>query len=216
MNIKDFIRHLNISTLVEVGCHNGSDTREFREMHPNARIVCFEPDPRNLTLLKDFAIDKIAEIYPYALSDTNGMSNFYMSSGDAKGLDVPEILQQYDWSLSSSLKVPSGHIQAHPWITFPTKTSVTTIRLDDFEPLKNVTIDFIWADVQGAEDLVFSGAVETLKRTRYIFTEYSIRELYTGQLTKDGILKLLGPSWRVVHDFQGDILLENKMLHEVT
>jgi len=210
MDIKDFIRGLDIKTMVEVGCQNGSDTRDFRSMHPNARIVCFEPDPRNLRILEDLKIKDIAEIYPYALSNSNTMSDFYLSSGDCRMLDVPDILKNYDWSLSSSLKRPTGHLHAHKWITFPNKVPVNCIRLDDFDPLKNVNIDFIWADVQGAEDLVFSGAKETLKRTRYVYTEYCNTQLYESQLNRQQILSLFGSDWDLVHDFGGDILLRNK------
>jgi FkbM family methyltransferase len=178
-------------------------------MHPNARIVCFEPDPRNLKILDDFKIRDIAEVYPYALSNENGTSEFHMSSGDCSPFGVPDILKQYYWSLSSSLKKPTGHLALHPWITFARKETVRTVRLDDFEPLKDSRIDFIWADVQGAEDIVFSGAIETLKRTHYVFTEYSNQNLYDGQLNRKEIMSLFGSSWRLVHDFGGDILLEN-------
>jgi hypothetical protein len=67
----------------------------------------------------------------------------------------------------------------------------------------------MWVDVQGAEDLVFSGAKETLKNTRYVYTEYSNIELYIGQLTRDQILKLFGSDWKILHDFGGDVLLHN-------
>jgi FkbM family methyltransferase len=209
-DIYSFIKAIDINNFVEVGCHNGSDTRIFREMHPNARIVCFEPDPRNIKILDDFKIKDIAEVYPYALSNVNGDSEFYMSSGDCSRLDVPDILKNYDWSLSSSLKRPTGHLQVHRWVTFPRSVTVKCIRLDDFEPLKNATIDLIWADVQGAEDLVFSGATETLKRTKYIYTEYCNSELYESQLNRQQIFSLLGSDWELVHDFGGDILLKNK------
>jgi hypothetical protein len=68
----------------------------------------------------------------------------------------------------------------------------------------------MWVDVQGAEDLVFSGAKETLKRTRYVYTEYSNVELYENQLNLNQLLKLFGDSWEIVHDFGGDVLLKNK------
>ena len=73
---------------------------------------------------------------------------------------------------------------------------------------KRQVIDFIWADVQGAEDLVFSGAKDTLTRTRYVYTEYGTN-LYEGQLSRDQLITLFGPKWSVVHDFGGDILLKN-------
>jgi hypothetical protein len=81
-------------------------------------------------------------------------------------------------------------------------------KLDDIESLQNTFIDFIWADVQGAEDLVFSGAKNSLSRTRYVYTEYG-DNLYEGQLNREQLIALFGSNWSVVHDFGGDILLKN-------
>jgi 2-O-methyltransferase len=209
MDIIQFIKNLDISVFVEVGCHFGTDTEDFRKMHPSARIVCFEPDPRNLKMLEMRKINEIAEVYPFAVSNVNGLHTFYLSSGDSKGLVDEVILNDNDWSCSSSLKKPTGHLSIHKWITFPESIEVSTIRLDDFEPLKNMLIDFMWVDVQGAEDLVFSGASETLKHTRYVYTEYCNTQLYEGQLARGQILDLFGKNWMIVHDFGGDILLRN-------
>jgi FkbM family methyltransferase len=209
MNIKEFIKNLVINTFVEIGSHFGTDTQDFRKFHPNARIVCFEPDIRNLRILKERGIDKICELYPIALSNRNGKSTFYLSSGDSVGRVSEQILQENDWSCSSSLKKPTGHLYTHPWISFDNQIEVETKRLDDIESLKGHTIDFMWVDVQGAEDLVFSGALETLKRTKYLYTEYSNDELYEKQLNKQSILKLLGNDWVEMYDYGGDILLHN-------
>jgi hypothetical protein len=44
-------------------------------------------------------------------------------------------------------------------------------------------IDFIWADVQGAEEDLILGGLDTLrKRTKYLFTEYNNSEMYEGQI----------------------------------
>jgi len=208
-SIKDFIRSLDIKVFVEIGMHYGTDTQDFRRMHPNARIVTFEPDPRNIQMIKKLGNDKICELNEMALSNTNEPMDFYLSSGDASR-KVPEtILQKNDWSCSSSLKKPTGHLQVHSWITFPQTVKVSCCRLDDFEPLKNTKIDFIWADVQGAEDIVFSGALETLKNTHYVYTEYCNTELYEGQLNLIQIQELFGSDWKVLNVFGGDVLLEN-------
>lgn len=71
-----------------------------------------------------------------------------------------------------------------------------TVRLDDFKSLQNTAVAFIWAYVQGVEDLVFSGARELLKRTRYVYTEYSSKELYENQLNLKELLDLFGPDWK--------------------
>jgi FkbM family methyltransferase len=208
MEIKQFIRSLDIKVFVEIGMHFGIDTEDFRRMHPLARIVCFEPDPRNISVIKKLGRDKICELYELALSNTNNPMQFYLSSGNTRGKFSEKILLENDWSCSSSLKKPTGHLRLHRWITFPTSVNVNCSKLDDFQPLKNTRIDFMWVDVQGAEDLVFSCAQETLKNTHYVYTEYSNKQLYEGQLNLQEILKLF-PGYKVIYDFGGDVLLEN-------
>lgn len=208
MDIHEFIRKIGVNTFVEIGVHFGEDTRVFRNMYPNARIVGFEPDPRNVNIIRDTGIDTICEFYPVALSDTNGVREFYMSSGDAKNIHPDPQHRENDWSSSSSLKRPTGHLSMHPWITFPNKAMVECRRLDDIQSLKTGIIDFMWVDVQGAEDIVFAGAKDTLSRTRYVYTEYA-SGLYEGQLNRTQLIALFGNKWSVVHDFGGDILLKN-------
>ena len=206
MDIYRFIQGLNPKLFIEIGVHFGEDTRKFRAMLPSARIVGFEPDPRNIAIIRNTGIDRICEFYPVALSNKTEVRPFYMSSGKATH-DTDRQHLENDWSSSSSLKRPTGHLELHKWITFPQTTQVQCIRLDDVESIKNETVDFIWADVQGAEDIVFSGAKDVLSRTRYVYTEYATG-LYEGQLGRDELLQMFGPAWRVVYDFGGDILLQ--------
>jgi FkbM family methyltransferase len=212
MNIYEFIKKLNIEVFVEIGCNIGEDTKKFRQMHQNARIMCFEPDPRNLRKLNENGVKEIAEVYPYAVSNSVGSTVFHLSTGDVGTVDPNNDFINMDWSLSSSLKKPTGHLRYHRWITFPNSVNVETVTLDTFNPLKDTKIDFMWVDVQGAEDLVFSGAKDTLKRTRYVYTEYSNVELYENQLNLSQLLKLFGDSRELFHDFGGDVLLRNKNL----
>jgi len=209
MNIKQFIGSLDIKVFVEVGMHFGTDTQEFRRMHPNARIVSFEPDPRNIQMIKNLGNDKICELYDLALSNINGSMDFHLSSGNAKNRVTETLFQETDWSFSSSLKKPTGHLKLHNWVSFPKTIQVQCCRLDDFKPLKNTKIDFIWADVQGAEDLVFSGGLETLKNTHYVYTEYCNNELYEGQINLKQILELFGNDWKILNVIGDDVLLEN-------
>jgi FkbM family methyltransferase len=212
MNIKEFIKNLDIQTYVEIGAHFGTDTLEIASYHPTARIVCFEPDPRNIKILKQRKVDLKCELVEKAVGAVTGKIPFFLSSGNASRKNVPQLLKENDWSASSSLKKPTGHLFTHPWISFGKQINVDCIRLDDYSPLKNVQIDFIWMDVQGAEDLVFQGAQKTLENTKYIYTEYCNQELYEGQLSLQKILTILGDRWKVVHDFGGDVLLINQTL----
>lgn len=214
MDIHSFIRAQHINTLVEIGAHWGDDTRIFRKSHPNARIIAFEPDPRNIAVLRKNAVDQICELYQYALSNTNGKQIFHLSSGYV-WYHPDKVIRESPYSCSSSLKRPTEHLVVAPAVKFVEDILVDCVRLDDFVPLKDNPIDFIWADVQGAEDLVFSGAIDTLKRTRFVYTEYATN-LYDGQLSRDQLIKLFGDDWSLIYDFgdgiNGDILLKNTTL----
>jgi FkbM family methyltransferase len=145
-----------------------------------------------------------------AVSNTNEPMEFYLSSGTYPVVSASQLIKENEWSFSSSLKKPTGHLRVFDWVKFQEKTQVNCCRLDDFEPLRGQIIDFMWVDVQGAEDLVFSAAEETLYNTRYVYTEYSNDSLYEGQLTLTQLLRLFGPSWQVMYDYGGDVLLRNK------
>jgi FkbM family methyltransferase len=209
MDIFEFLKNLQPNLILEIGAHFGTETLKFKQILPNARIISFEPDPRNLRVLKENGIDKICELVPLAVSDNNGSMDFYLSSGDCKHWAQDELLRNNDWSASSSLKRPKLHLQAHPWVKFEEVIQVQSIMLDDYLPLQNQIIDFIWMDVQGAEDMVFRGAKNTLKNIRYIYTEYNNYELYENQVNLNTILSFLGPDWSVVHVYDNDVLLKN-------
>jgi hypothetical protein len=72
-------------------------------------------------------------------------------------------------------------------------------------------IDFIWADIQGAEINLIKGGKNTFKNVKYFYTEYSNGNLYKGDKGLKGILKLL-PNFEIECDYQGDVLLKNKYL----
>jgi FkbM family methyltransferase len=201
MSIYDLIKSINPSLLIEIGSNVGSDTERFKSLAPNAKIIGFEPDPRNLAVLKSRGISKFATIEPYAISNVTGKQTFYLSSGEYSGVK--------DWSYSSSLKKPTEHLNVWPSITFDQKIEVDALRLDDYPGIQNQTIDFIWMDVQGAEELVFSGASKTLKRTKWIYTEFSNRPLYENQKSLDQLMDLLGKSWLIHTIYESDVLLKN-------
>ncbi len=72
-------------------------------------------------------------------------------------------------------------------------------------------IDFIWADIQGAEGDLVAGGRETLARTKYVYTECFDDELYEGAPTRVALLDML-PGFEVVKLYESDILLRNAAL----
>lgn len=193
--------------VVEVGSHAGADTLRLMRLFPQARLFCFEPDPRNVAMLRMMDLPGRVTVLDAAISDRDGTAPFYLSSGNpahARGRALGE------WTCSSSLKAPREHLEVFPWCRFDAQTDVPTLKLDSAaDRLSLSEIDFIWADVQGAEDLMLAGGQQALARTRYLFTEFSDRPMYEGQIGLEQIIDRLPGTWKVVRRYAGDALLRN-------
>ena len=185
--------------IFEIGCADGIDTiemlREFRS--PAACFYCFEPDPRNLESFKTRVSDPRVTLCEAAVSDRTGTRQFFQSST----------------IYSSSVKEPNLAEIQDVWaeIEFLPAIVVESVTLDDFVAHEALSrIDFLWADVQGAEDLVIKGGQKTFaQKVKWFYTEYSNREYYSASPDLATIMELLGPRWELVRDFGADALLLN-------
>lgn len=208
--IKEIVNKKN-PIILEIGCNDGQHSLWLRDMFDSPTIYCFEPDPRAIERFKGKVGDKPEiTLFQMAISDKNGSIEFFQSGGnmDAEQKDqMPE-----GWDLSGSIRKPGEHLELHPWISFDSKIEVPTQTLDSWCAEHGVSeIDFIWMDVQGAELDVFRAAAESLKRVRWLYTEYSDKELYEGQPNLKAVLESL-PDFELVTRYPGDVLLRNRHL----
>jgi FkbM family methyltransferase len=197
--------------ILDIGTNNGGHTRAFFDLFPFGLIHSFEPDPRCIAKFKaNLASYPRAKLHEIAVGAFDGTAEFYASGGQnlAVGYTMPE-----GWDMSGSLRKPKDHLMVNPGITFDNKYPVQVVTLDTWFKLSGLdTIDFIWADVQGAESDLIEGGKETFARhVKYFYTEYSDAELYENQLNLAQILKLL-PDYSIVTQFENDVLLQNNRL----
>lgn len=177
MNLQNIVKK-ETPIIFEVGCNNGEDTVRLVTMFKSPVIHCFEPDEITYGQLLENVKPYGGKIIPnqLAISDTDGEITFMVANN----------------SLSSSVKKPVKHLDVYPTVKFNTTKRVKSMRLDTYAKQHNISYcDFLWMDVQGAEDLVISGGKEFFKHTKYLYTEFSNIELYEGALGKEGILNLL-------------------------
>lgn len=191
--------------IVEVGANCGQSTVTFLEQMPNAFVYCFEPDPRAIANFRKMISHPNVELIEAAVGSNNGTIIFNQSSG-------AEHINPNGWDHSGSIRKPKTHVEVWPWVEFKKQISVPIVRLDDWISEKNIpVIDFIWADVQGAESDLIEGAISTLRNTKYFYTEYSDMEWYEGQINYLDLTDLmLELGFEVVHKFQSDVLFINK------
>lgn len=221
--LKEFNRIISESSkpiVYEFGACDGYHTRMMvKDLVDNGKAFeyhAFEPvlELFNLSLLPTTYSLPNGQIGKYRISNkaiAAKTGKMILHKSDGIRVENGRIVEQY--YASSSIREPKIVTQAWPNMTF-TDREVDTITFDDYVNEvghQDSIIDFIWADIQGAEiDLILGGAL-TFPRVKYFYTEYNNSELYEGLIGLDQIVEML-PGFEIVFDFQGDVLLKNTAL----
>jgi len=209
--IKRLINKKN-PVIFEIGCADGIDTQEFIDIFGETLdLHCFEPDPRNIDV---FINGGMRVCKPEFTGPVRG-SNITLNNKAVGEIDGKCNFYQTNTIYSSSLKKPNENLTINwPFIHLQGVIEIESIKLDTYVNRKNIEIiDFIWADVQGGEDLMIKGGAETFKKVRYLYTEYSNSEsnaYYEKTPFLRDIMDLLGEGWEIHTDYGNDILLKNK------
>jgi len=212
--LSDILKHIartNV-TILDIGANNGDHSLHFLNVFPYGRIFSFEPDPRAIAKYRATVSSERAKLVEAGIGAETGRSIFYQSGGqpwEPRGQDWSS-----GWDLSGSIRRPKTVLQTHPWLTFDEKIEIDVMRLDDWAARERVHgVDLIWADVQGAEADLISGGRETLKHTKFFYTEYCDKEFYEGAPTLNNIIELL-PDFQILGVYpgvhEGDVLFKNK------
>ncbi len=188
-----FLRDQNIKTVLDIGANIGQFAKEAREALPEAQIYSFEPVKSCFeTLEASFKEDREFKAFNYALGDQ------YEKTEINKSAYAPS---------SSLLKMSDTHKNLFPHTKDHSGEIIEVRRLDEIVKELNLPDGkaglnkniFIKVDVQGFEDKVINGGIETFKKAKVILLETSFTELYTGQPNFDDIyekMKLLGFTYK--------------------
>lgn len=184
--------------IFEIGAADGEDSPRIMEAtrFKSGSYFAIEPEIENLKVLKQRpCLQGIGcHVLPLAIGNETRLCDFNRSKG------TPQ---------SGSLKKPVKHLEVFPWCTFEEIVQVPMVKLDDLAKLFAINrVDFVWADIQGAEDWMIEGAQSILRRTRFLYTEYNNEELYQGQLNSESIMSKLPGNWKVSVKWDNDVLFE--------
>ncbi len=172
--IKDYLPQEQPINILDIGAHKGRFIDAISKLYPLNKAFLFEPIPECYSYLKENFPGY--EVFPYALSNSDGQIDFYVN----KFLETSSLLQFRNISELSNINTDVKEI-----------VKVRKRILDDIPELINIPIDIIKIDVQGNEHLVLEGARETLKRTKYIYTEISFKQLYVNSTNFFDLYSLL-------------------------
>lgn len=168
--IKDKIDFTEIKTILDVGSRDGCQSLELNRWFPNAKIYAFEPVKENYEFtVQNVEKNENIKAYPYAINDYNGKTKFYEVYNGNVG--------------ASSLLQTTNHWRSAQWAQ--KETEVECIVLSDWLKENNIeSVDLIWMDVQGAENIVLDSLKDYLNYVKIIATEVGLQELYQGSTTK--------------------------------
>ncbi len=154
-----------IETIFDVGAHRGGSTSAFRNRFPNAKILCFEPDPVSFELLSgQFAPDQQVNVFRQALADKPGIMPFHI----------------YPNSFINSLNSNAPFAQTYGATAEVIEVEVSTI--DIVVQINSIDrINFLKVDTEGFEPQVLQGAIDTLKSQKVDFLFLEFNSIYINE-----------------------------------
>ena len=165
-------------TIIDIGANEGQFADKMRLLFPQAMIYAFEPLPKVYDRLKsNFNQDNSFEAINLGLGENQGILEFW----------------ENEYSPSSSfLRLTDTHKENFEEARIEKKVEVKIDTLDHvFADREILSPSLIKIDVQGFEDKVIKGAVQTIRKADMIICEISFTELYQGQPLFEGIFNLL-------------------------
>ena len=189
-----FFRKNDPLVIFDIGCCEAEDSIRYSDLFPASTVYAFEPRADNCAkakeLISEYKKNNIV-LENLALSNKNGVAEFFLSEGDPEKQEDRE-----EWNYgnkSSSLLPPSEQIKTETsWLRFNKKVEVDTVRLEDYVMKKGLkTIDFAHIDVQGAELMVLEGAGVFIDKIKLIWLEVESVELYKGQPLKNDVERFM-------------------------
>jgi FkbM family methyltransferase len=172
-----WLQNRNIKTVLDIGANTGQFANLIQKILPQANIISFEP---------------IKKCYDELLENTKSINVKALNCALGDVEEKQKINISAHSPSSSLLNMTDLHTEVFTGTNFIEKEIIDVKKLDSVFPDLQVTGNFmIKVDVQGFEDKVIKGGIETFKKADCVLIETSFAELYKGQLLFDGIYQLL-------------------------
>ncbi len=163
----------NINIVFDIGANAGQFGLKLLQDNFNGKIISFEP-----TIDAHFKLEKLSRKYPnwivherVAIGERNGVVKINIASNSAES--------------SSILDMGSAHKESAPYSQYVSQEDVKLITLDsvfsDYVTAKDEVL--VKIDVQGYEQRVLIGTMDSIKKVRAVKLECSLVSLYDGDKT---------------------------------
>lgn len=173
------IENIKPDLLLEIGAFEGSFSKKMKTMLPASRIIAFEANPNVYAHFKNSFIGSGVEYLNYAVAKSSGVISLYIPKSIA-GKDMPIIGR-----MGSMLEVQLRDSKVE-------EVQVASIELDEFliERKLESSSNAMWVDVEGAVDIVLSGASLALKNCSLIFCEVESSPVWKDQVLEGGVSEI--------------------------
>ena len=173
-----WLRSMGIRTVIDIGANEGQFARIALDLFPGAKLCCFEPLADCCKILAELGREhKGITVFPYACGETSDEVSMNRSSFSPS---------------SSLLEMGSRHKELYPFSSDSSQELVSVRRLDDLVgdiPFERPIL--IKVDVQGFENRVIRGGVNTFATASVVIIEVSFETLYKEQASFDSVYQLL-------------------------
>lgn len=165
-----------VTTIIEAGAFDGTDSRRLAAQWPEATIYAFEPVPELFGRL----CLRVADLpnvrpQPYGLGASDTTATMTLSHR----VTAPDRVRA-----SSSLLSPTGHTRLIADVTFEGSVEVQVLALDSWMEHAGIArVDVAWLDLQGMELDVLGAAPRARSSLRAARLEVSRWPLYGGSPT---------------------------------
>ena len=220
--IENFIKYIDNKydefIIFDIGSRDCIQTIEFYNMFPNSKIYAFECNQNTLNICKE-------NILPYKDRITLIEGAVCDYDGDIKFYPINQEKTITTWKDgnpgASSIFKSNGKYSIETYI----QDEITTQchRLDSVMDKYSIPkVDIIWMDLQGAELLALKGLGNHLQNVKYIHTEVSYKEMYTGQVMFDELNNYILSNDFIIknnlslQNWQEDAIYQKKNIYDLT
>lgn len=136
------LEYIGNKDIIDAGAYIGDSSLAFTKLTLHA-VHAFEPFEESYNkMLENIKLNDVENIVPVkaSLSDINGEEKIYLRGDNVQGITSDESVRHYDKSFT-----------------------VETMTIDKYVQDNDLNVGFIKVDVEGAEQRLLNGAVETIK-----------------------------------------------------
>ena len=207
-----YIKNRNAPYIIfDVGSRDCMQSIELYHHFPNSKIYAFECNPNTLEICKkniENYKDRIT-LVEGAVCDYDGVITFY---------PIDQEKTTTTWNDgnpgASSLFKSNGNYDIENYVQY--EIQVPCHSLETVMQKYNIPqVDIIWMDLQGAELLALKGLKQHIKNLKFLYTEVSHKEIYTGQAMYNDIHEFMLENGFILKNnislagWQEDVIYEN-------